>query len=549
MEYLIIILSVALMSWTFIGYDFTLAVGPIINTSAIKRNISYPIVVVLILSTIAISINNYAYGNFSNINISSNYLLIIAISSTISILSLSRISPFISSIYIILGATLGWQLSGELSIVNYYYPLKLLASWIIAPIFGIVIAYLIYFSYRLILKRTKIHLLSLSYYMQYIIIIGGIALCIAIGINNGILFKTLKFNAYINDYYLVLIYILILGIFFLSKKKFRLTSDKLLINYFNLTLLESATILWSITITLFVFSSPNIMKLLGLSIAPLSLCSLFFSAILGISLVQKREKIEKSVLFKMSLANIIGIIFAVILSYYSCSIYRLQKSKMGSGGFSSTFYKLDLNILLISIMAVSLFLFLIYVRRQQQLKNKIKINAYTNQQELFENQKIISKNEMKKVIEENNKLQSRLEHRRKELVDVALKISEQKSFLEEIYKTLKTISSEKEYKKDIILSLQTKVQQRLNFSEEIEGFYSQLENLHQNFDIRLTEKFPKITNQERKLTILLRLGFSTKYIATLMNISPKSVEISRYRLRIKLGLKKGENLIKFIKNI
>jgi len=549
MEYLIIILSVALMSWTFIGYDFTLAVGPIINTSAIKRNISYPIVVVLILSTIAISINNYAYGNFSNINISSNYLLIIAISSTISILSLSRISPFISSIYIILGATLGWQLSGELNIVNYYYPLKLLASWIIAPIFGIVIAYLIYFSYRLILKRTKIHLLSLSYYMQYIIIIGGIALCIAIGINNGILFKTLKFNAYINDYYLVLIYILILGIFFLSKKKFRLTSDKLLINYFNLTLLESATILWSITITLFVFSSPNIMKLLGLSIAPLSLCSLFFSAILGISLVQKREKIEKSVLFKMSLANIIGIIFAVILSYYSCSIYRLQKSKMGSGGFSSTFYKLDLNILLISIMAVSLFLFLIYVRRQQQLKNKIKINAYTNQQELFENQKIISKNEMKKVIEENNKLQSRLEHRRKELVDVALKISEQKSFLEEIYKTLKTISSEKEYKKDIILSLQTKVQQRLNFSEEIEGFYSQLENLHQNFDIRLTEKFPKITNQERKLTILLRLGFSTKYIATLMNISPKSVEISRYRLRIKLGLKKGENLIKFIKNI
>lgn len=51
------------------------------------------------------------------------------------------------------------------------------------------------------------------------------------------------------------------------------------------------------------------------------------------------------------------------------------------------------------------------------------------------------------------------------------------------------------------------------------------------------------------LAILLRLGFSSKYIATLMNITPKSVEISRYRLRQKLGLSKGDNLVNFIRSI
>ena len=75
------------------------------------------------------------------------------------------------------------------------------------------------------------------------------------------------------------------------------------------------------------------------------------------------------------------------------------------------------------------------------------------------------------------------------------------------------------------------------------------EVLHKDFSVKLAEEFPNLTTSERRLATLLRLGFSSKYIATLMNISPKSVEISRYRLRQKLGLKKGDNLINFIKSI
>ena len=34
-----------------------------------------------------------------------------------------------------------------------------------------------------------------------------------------------------------------------------------------------------------------------------------------------------------------------------------------------------------------------------------------------------------------------------------------------------------------------------------------------------------------------------------MNITPKSVEISRYRLRTKLGLKRSDNLVQYIKSL
>lgn len=73
--------------------------------------------------------------------------------------------------------------------------------------------------------------------------------------------------------------------------------------------------------------------------------------------------------------------------------------------------------------------------------------------------------------------------------------------------------------------------------------------MHKDFSVRLASKFPQLTAQERKLATLLRLEFSTKYIASLLNISPKSVEIERHRMRTKMGLSRDVKLTDFIKNI
>ena len=53
------------------------------------------------------------------------------------------------------------------------------------------------------------------------------------------------------------------------------------------------------------------------------------------------------------------------------------------------------------------------------------------------------------------------------------------------------------------------------------------------FHARLSIKCPQLSAQERKLATLLRLEFSTKYIAALWHFA-KSVEVERHRLRKKL---------------
>ena len=161
--------------------------------------------------------------------------------------------------------------------------------------------------------------------------------------------------------------------------------------------------------------------------------------------------------------------------------------------------------------------------------------------------------ELKVVLSENQALHNSVEVKQQEVMNVALSIVEQKEYLQSLNEIVKKLSKAKdETEKDgLIAELGSSLRQRLSYDRDVDSqyFYAQAESLHEDFNAKLTENFPDLTQQERRLATLLRLGFSSKYIATLMNITPKSVEIGRYRLRQKLGLSKGDNLVNFIKSI
>jgi DNA-binding CsgD family transcriptional regulator len=65
----------------------------------------------------------------------------------------------------------------------------------------------------------------------------------------------------------------------------------------------------------------------------------------------------------------------------------------------------------------------------------------------------------------------------------------------------------------------------------------------------MNQKYPTLTEKEKRLAAYMRLNFSTKDIASILNITTKSVEINRYRLRKKLGIEQGINLYEFILSI
>ncbi len=90
----------------------------------------------------------------------------------------------------------------------------------------------------------------------------------------------------------------------------------------------------------------------------------------------------------------------------------------------------------------------------------------------------------------------------------------------------------------------------LNFDQKLdedwEQFAQYFDQVHVNFLGRVREKFPKLSQNDYKLCAYLRMNLSTKEIASLMNISVRGVEASRYRLRKRLELPNETNLNEFI---
>jgi ligand-binding sensor domain-containing protein/DNA-binding CsgD family transcriptional regulator len=84
------------------------------------------------------------------------------------------------------------------------------------------------------------------------------------------------------------------------------------------------------------------------------------------------------------------------------------------------------------------------------------------------------------------------------------------------------------------------------FDKDWELFAQRFDQVHSDFLKRLKERFPQITSKDQKLCAYLRLNLNSKEIAPLMGISVRSVEVSRYRLRRKLGLDSEENLTGFL---
>ena len=85
-------------------------------------------------------------------------------------------------------------------------------------------------------------------------------------------------------------------------------------------------------------------------------------------------------------------------------------------------------------------------------------------------------------------------------------------------------------------------------STEWENAMNNLKLSQQGFFKTLKERYPELTPNDLRLCSYLRMNFTTKEIAQMLNISTRGVEISRHRLRKKLKLKPEDNLFEFLLN-
>ena len=70
--------------------------------------------------------------------------------------------------------------------------------------------------------------------------------------------------------------------------------------------------------------------------------------------------------------------------------------------------------------------------------------------------------------------------------------------------------------------------------------------VHEAFIKKLNELHPDLSIREQKLSAYVKMGMSSKEIASLMNVTTRAVENNRYKLRQKLGIQHGDNLTSYI---
>ena len=93
------------------------------------------------------------------------------------------------------------------------------------------------------------------------------------------------------------------------------------------------------------------------------------------------------------------------------------------------------------------------------------------------------------------------------------------------------------------------IEKNLNSTKDWDFFKEAFNNADKDFLKRAKKLHPDLTHNNLKFCAYLRLNLTSKEIAPLLNISVKSVEIRRYRLRKKLNLSSKTNLTDYILSI
>lgn len=155
----------------------------------------------------------------------------------------------------------------------------------------------------------------------------------------------------------------------------------------------------------------------------------------------------------------------------------------------------------------------------------------------------------KEIIKLNNeKLETELSHKNKELASSAMHIVHN---AETIQKIRNSLIEAMEAVRDNDARMQIKkvlrsVSNETTLDNNWEQFEHHFNQIHQDFLIRLRKEYPELTHSDIKLISYLKLNLSTKEIAPLLNLSVRGVEASRYRIRKKMNLHAGVNLTEFI---
>lgn len=177
-----------------------------------------------------------------------------------------------------------------------------------------------------------------------------------------------------------------------------------------------------------------------------------------------------------------------------------------------------------------------YYRKQrerilQKTKREFELNELENKQQLMRLR--------------NEKLREDIDNKNRELGSSTMNLIRKNEFLRTIKKELEKVKEEKKNLNSVIKI----IDKNLNNNDDWNLFQEAFNNADKDFLKKIKQAHPTLTANDLRLCAYLRLNLSSKEIAPLLNISSRSVEVKRYRLRKKMELPHEASLSDYILEI
>jgi PiT family inorganic phosphate transporter len=262
----------------------------------------------------------------------------VALSAAITVYWMAKVGMAVSTSQAIVGGIIGWNLycgkATDISVLT-----KICSTWFLCPLLTGIIAIILYYLSKTIIKRAHMHLLRQDFYIRIGLIIAGALCAYSLGANNianiiGVFadsspFKPVQIGKYFHLSGLQILFLLggisiSVGIITYSKKVILTVGNNLM----KMTPLLALIVVLAQALTLFLFSSKGLQDFLishnlpSFPLVPVSSTQAVIGAILGLGLLKGGRGINWSITLKI----ILGWVTTPIITMGICfiSLFFLQ---------------------------------------------------------------------------------------------------------------------------------------------------------------------------------------------------------------------------------
>ncbi|TVR86292.1 MAG: Y Y Y domain-containing protein [Saprospirales bacterium] len=198
----------------------------------------------------------------------------------------------------------------------------------------------------------------------------------------------------------------------------------------------------------------------------------------------------------------------------------------------------NLMIFLYFLLIVVLFLIVHSTYRNYYRKQREKLEQRARKELDFQE----SENKRNLMRLNNEKLKQEINGKNRELAISTMSLIKKNKALNTIKTELNKLNTDSGGLKRVVKLINS----NLKSSDDWDFFERAFNNADRDFFKKIKAKHSNLTPDDLRLCAFLRLNLSSKEIAPLLGISPKSVEIKRYRLRKKMELSSEVNLTEYI---